>query len=101
MQVQAANSDIITSTAIDKFPFENVPSAVCVCHKFLHLANHILSVGQLCDSNMIVLLDANYVYIFNQLGKEILQGQRHPLSKLYMILLLRDINNTTVLRQHQ
>ena len=66
--------------------------------KFQHLANQLSSVGQLCDSNMLVLFDANYIYIFNWTRKEILCGQCHPLMKLYMIPLLRDITTTNVQR---
>ena len=65
IQVRVANHDIITSTATNEFPFDNVPSKARACHKFPHLANHLLSVGQMCDLNMLVLFDANYVYIFN------------------------------------
>ena len=75
IQVRVANHEIITSTATDEFPFENVPANARVCHKFPHLANHLLSVGQMCDANMLVLFDANYVYIFNRTGKELLRGQ--------------------------
>ena len=98
IQVRVANHEIITSTATDEFSFENVPTNACVCHKFPHLANHLLSVGQMCDANMLVLFDANYVYIFNCTVKEILRGQCHPLTKLYMIPLLRDITTTNVQR---
>ena len=98
IQVRVANHEVITSTATDKFPFKNVPTNAHVCHKFPHLANHLLSVGQMCDANMLVLFDANYVYIFNRTGKELLRGQRHPLTKLYMIPLLRDITTTNVQR---
>ena len=63
--MQVANREIITSTATDEFPFENVPSEAQVYYKFPHLANHLLSIGQLCDFNMIILFHANYVYIFN------------------------------------
>ena len=98
IQVQVANYDIIISTATDKFPFANVPSKARVCHKFLHLTNHFLSIRQMCDLDMLVLFDANYVYIFNWKGKEVLQGQCHPLTKLYMIPLLRDVTNATVQR---
>ena len=61
IQVRVANRDIITSIATDEFPFENVPSKACVCYKFPHLANHLLCVGQMCDLNMLILFDANYV----------------------------------------
>ena len=64
IQVYITNHDIITSTATDEFPFENVSSEARVCSKFSHLANHLLSVGQMYDSNMLVLFDANYVYVF-------------------------------------
>ena len=98
IQLCVANHDIITSTATDEFPLENVLSKARVCHKFPHLANNLLSVGQMCDLNMLVLFDANYVYIFNQTGNKVLCGQRHPLTKLYMIPLLRDVTNAKLQR---
>ena len=98
IQVRVANHDIITSTATDEFPFENVPANARVCQKFPHLANHLSSVGKMCDANMLLLFDMNYVYIFNRTGKEILRSQRHPLTKLYMIPFLRDVTTANVQR---
>ena len=62
IQIHVAIHEIITSTATDEFSFENVPTNARVCHKYPHLANHLLSVGQMCDANMLVLFDVNYAF---------------------------------------
>ena len=81
------------STGTEKFPFFDIPTNACICHKFPKLANHLISVGQLCDSNMFVAFDAHYCYVYNQSnGNEVIRGYRHPLSKLYMIPLYQDLN---------
>ena len=63
IRVKVADNRIITATGTDLLPYEELPTTTRLCHKLPQLSAPLLSVGKFCDSGMIVLFDANNVYV--------------------------------------
>ena len=85
--VKVADDRIIRSTATDSFNLPVLPTAARTCYKFPRMSSSLFSVGQVCDADMKVMFDKHYVHIFNPSGEIVLEGYRHPTSKLYMLPL--------------
>ena len=96
IRVKVADNCIITATGTDLLPYEELPTTTRLCHKLPQLSAPLLSVGKFCDSGMIVLFDANNVYVCakKQIDlpaivdkNEIIRGYRDPISSLYVVPL--------------
>ena len=78
--VWIANNNVIQSTATNELNIPTLPSPARTCYKFPTISQPLFSVGHVCDANMQVLFDKNYVQIFNPSGEIVMNGYRHPTS---------------------
>lgn len=85
--VRVADDRIIRSAATDTFHLPGLPHRAHTCYKFPAKSKTLFSVGQVCDADMKVMFDRNYVHIYNPSGEIVLEGYRHPTSRLYMLPL--------------
>jgi len=75
------------AVATDKLDLEAIPDRAHDCHKFTNIPLPLVSVPQLCDSNMEVLFTKTSVTITNATGDTVLEGHRDPSRNLYMVPL--------------
>ena len=75
------------AVATDKLGLKVLPDRARACRKFSDITLPLVSVPQLCDSNMYVLFTKTSVTGTNATGDTVLEGHRDPSRNLYMVPL--------------
>ena len=93
-QVMLPDGTTIQSTNQGRLPIPELSPTAATAHVFkdLHSAS-LLSVGQLCDDNCLVLFDKQHVRIFKN-NQEILKGDRNHRDKLWDINITKKPTHT-------
>lgn len=87
IRVGCANGSIVRAVATEKLSLEALLDRARDCHKFIDITLPLISVPQLCDSNMEVLFNKISVAVTNANGDTVLEGHRDPSRNLYMVPL--------------
>lgn len=80
-----ANSSIMRAVATDKLRLEALPNNARECYKFTDITLPLVSVPQLCDSDMDVHFTKTSVTVACTTGEMILEDHRDLLRNLYMV----------------
>ena len=85
--VGCANGSVMRAVATDQLNIRALPIAAKRAHKFKNdeISLPLISVPQLCDSNMTVHFTKSKVTVVNDTGKTVLEGNRDPVQNLYMV----------------
>ena len=78
---------MMRAVATDKLSLKALPDRARDYHKFSDITLPLVSVPQLCDSNMDVLFAKTSVTVTNATGDTVLEGHRDPFRNLYMVPL--------------
>ena len=73
--------------ATDKLSLDTLPDRAHDCHKFTDITLLLVSVPQLCNSDMDVLFTKTSVTVINLTGETVLEGHLDPSRNLYMVPL--------------
>jgi len=73
------------AVATDKLSLEALLDRARDCHKFADITLPLVSVPQLCDSDMDVLFIQTSVTVTNAIGYTVLEGNRDPFLNLCMV----------------
>ena len=87
IRVGCANGSVMRAVATDHLDLRALPIAARKAHKFRtdEIAIPLISVPQLCESNMTVLFSKNTVTVKDSTGKQVLEGKRDTNKNLFMV----------------
>ena len=83
--VKMPNGSFIQSTHTARLNLPSLPAAAREAHVFPSLAGSLLSIGLLCDCDLIAIYDKDKVVIQTREGAQVLSGPRCPTTHLWMI----------------
>jgi hypothetical protein len=97
LQVRLPNGATMDSTHTESLDIPELSATAAVAHVFPAMANKsLLSVGQLCNEGYSVTFTIDNVTIFNNIGKEILKGNRDLDTGSWRINLRKEIKHNNI-----